>query len=289
MNGWRQIVAEPELGERRRAAAERLRARRHRADGFTTPLPDLPEGEVWVHDDDGELVLWGIPSEGRLRLGDIAPGCRTAADIWQALAGLAAERGWTGQVIFSTFTGDGVLADLPEITGASRIATKMQRRTAGVSVPALRVRPMTEAEYAAYREASTAAYAHELLASGAAEDAQAAQVEAAETNARVLPQGMQTPGQRFWTVLTPDDREAGLLWVHFQEQQAYIYDIEMRPEMRGHGYGTRALRFASVQARELGIEVLALNVFGHNDAARRLYMREDFVETEVVWSAALPA
>lgn len=62
----------------------------------------------------------------------------------------------------------------------------------------------------------------------------------------------------------------------------------MRPSVRGQGYGTQTLRFAAEQARAAGIDVLALNVFGHNDDARRLYTREGFIETEIVWSLATP-
>lgn len=287
MSTWRAVVEEPEFSLRREAARQRLIARRRRADGYDTPLPDLPDGEIWVDADDDGLAIWVIRSDGRLRVGDITVGDHTAPQVWSRLLAFANTHALTGEAIFSTFLGDGVLAELPAASGAMRVATRMQRPTADATAPVVRTRPMTDAEYDAYRDVSADAYAEELRASGAASDLDAARAEAEQSHVRLLPQGLQTPGQKFWTIRTPEDDEAGLLWLHLQDAQAYIYDIEMRPAVRGQGYGTQALRFAAEQAREAGIDVLALNVFGHNDDARRLYTREGFVETEIVWSAPL--
>lgn len=285
MRPWRRVTAADEFAAQRADAVERLRARRRRADGFDTPLRELPAGEIWVHDTEPELTVWLLPGHDRVNIADITGGVLSAQSTWSELVALAAAQGWPGQMIFSTFRGDGELGELPAVSAASRVATKMQQRAEAVAPPIVATRAMTDAEFAAYAARSVNGYAQELLASGAAVDADAARAEASESHARLLPQGLATPGQCFWTILDQHDRPVGLLWIHLQEHQAYIYDIEMRPEARGRGFGTQTLRFAAAQAREAGVEVVALNVFAHNDDARRLYAREGFVETEVAWSA----
>src|SRR5690606_25540597 len=92
-------------------------------------------------------------------------------------------------------------------------------------------------------------------------DAETALAEAEESMARLLPDGLDTPGQRLWTVQDRDAEAVGLLWVHLQEELAFIYDIEMRESVRGLGYGTQTLRAAAE------------------------HTREGFVGTEAIWSA----
>ncbi len=51
---------------------------------------------------------------------------------------------------------------------------------------------------------------------------------------------------------------------------------------RGLGVGGALVRAAVVAARELGAHKLALQVWPHNDVARRLYLRHGFVEEGVL-------
>ena len=107
-NGWTP-VAEPEFSRRRDAARERLRERRRRAEGFDTPLPDLPDGEMWLHDDG--LAVWMLRADDRWRVGDIAVGDHTAAQVWAALLALAKKESLAQTALFSTFLRDGAQAE----------------------------------------------------------------------------------------------------------------------------------------------------------------------------------
>ena len=64
-------------------------------------------------------------------------------------------------------------------------------------------------------------------------------------------------------------------------RQAFLYDIEIRPEHRGRGIGTRAMALLQDEARALGLERIELNVFGGNEGARRLYRSLGYQETFV--------
>ncbi len=46
--------------------------------------------------------------------------------------------------------------------------------------------------------------------------------------------------------------QVGILWVHVEGANAYIYDIEVREEQRRRGYGREILDAGALAARELG-------------------------------------
>ncbi len=80
----------------------------------------------------------------------------------------------------------------------------------------------------------------------------------------------------FWTALAGDEDEpVGLGWVELRRRpsgvSAWIYDIEVEAGRRGEGLGRAILEALHDAARGLGATTMALNVFGHNTAAIRLY------------------
>jgi ribosomal protein S18 acetylase RimI-like enzyme len=52
---------------------------------------------------------------------------------------------------------------------------------------------------------------------------------------------------------------------------AWIYDIEVRPEFRGQGFGRALLTMAEVETANHGVTSIGLNVSGRNTVARNLY------------------
>jgi ribosomal protein S18 acetylase RimI-like enzyme len=52
---------------------------------------------------------------------------------------------------------------------------------------------------------------------------------------------------------------------------AWVFEIEIEPAFRGHGYGRAAMRLAEAEARSRGMTSLGLNVHGQNTVARSLY------------------
>ena len=43
---------------------------------------------------------------------------------------------------------------------------------------------------------------------------------------------------------------------------AWVYDVEIEPAYRGHGYGRRAMLLAEAEARARGMTSIGLNVHG---------------------------
>ncbi len=58
-------------------------------------------------------------------------------------------------------------------------------------------------------------------------------------------------------------------------------------EFRGRGYGRQAMLLAEELARTNGASTMRLNVFGHNNVARRLYWSLGYQETSVHMRKAL--
>lgn len=289
MSGWRRVTSEPERRRRIDRSIERVLQRRSEADGIRARTLRSTDGDFWVRETaDGVEThgVWVLPGGPPVVLADIDARDGDASATWAAIIELAEQAGMPGDVAFSAFRGDRFAAALADAAPVRRVATKMQLDVNGVAPPeGITTRRMTTAEFEEYMARGARDYAEELLASGAVADAETALAEAEESMARLLPDGLDTPGQRLWTVQDRDAEAVGLLWVHLQEELAFIYDIEMRESVRGLGYGTQTLRAAAEHTRDAGLAVLALNVFGSNDAARRLYTREGFVETEAIWSA----
>lgn len=81
-------------------------------------------------------------------------------------------------------------------------------------------------------------------------------------------------GQRIFDVLD-DDVAIGSLWLAKREDgnsgEWFIYDIVIDPEHRGKGLGRSTMQAAEEYVRSEGGTRLALNVFGPNTVARKLY------------------
>lgn len=137
----------------------------------------------------------------------------------------------------------------------------------------LRLEPMTEDQYGRYRDGAEADYARSIAASGSMPLPEAEAKSRADYQ-RLLPAGLGTPGHRLWTVYD-GDVEVGLLWLHTEQKSdglhAFIYDVEVREELRRRGYGRGIMQAVDRWCREAGVVAVGLNVFGHNTGARALY------------------
>ena len=160
----------------------------------------------------------------------------------------------------------------------------------GISI---RLVPMSEGDYARFLEWAVLDYAQAKTQSGRwkPEDAQRL---AAETFQNLLPDGLSTPNQYLLTIRDDNrledsqreiDEPVGFLWFGLQEQDgmtsAYLYEFTILKEYRRRGYGTAALRALEEAVRELGLDRIALHVFGHNEAARALYAKSGYVERNI--------
>jgi ribosomal protein S18 acetylase RimI-like enzyme len=142
-----------------------------------------------------------------------------------------------------------------------------------VTDDALRLRPMTAAEFDAWLPLQVAGYAALIVSSGAM-PAAAAQQKAEADTARMFPRGYGSPGQLLFRVMAGGSA-AGWLWLSVpgpdDPLMAWVYDIEIDPALRGRGIGRAAMVLAEDEARSRGMTSLGLNVHGQNMIARSLY------------------
>ena len=289
MSGWRRIDEPAERDRMLDAAIEHMRELRASAEGQRAPAARMRRGEIWHRTTDaGEITAWTIPDDGRVALAGVSCPPLSPTHLAELIRELGRDAGWQGTWQFGALTDDETMTALATGLDAHRVATKMQLDVRAAPEPVgIRLQPMDDADYAAYRAEADEGYAQERFASGSDATIEAARRVAAEQMAQLLPEAQRTESHRLWTVRDEADQQIGILWVQLREIDAFIYDIEIAEQQRGRGFGTQTLRAAAAETRRAGLPVLRLNVFGSNDAARRLYAREGYRETEVLWSAPI--
>jgi len=138
---------------------------------------------------------------------------------------------------------------------------------------------MTWPQFDAWSDRSIAGFAEQQARSGQSTPDEAFAYARGQF-ASLLPDGLATPLHHFWTV-QDDGRLAGHLWVRVRptasEVEGYVYDIELAPDARGRGLGRLTMQAAEREVAAMGATTMRLNVFGHNEPARRLYRRLGFV------------
>lgn len=147
--------------------------------------------------------------------------------------------------------------------------------------PEVRLAPMTQAQFDVYRAQAEDSYAGSIAASGML-PAEEARRKSAEDFARLLPQGLDSPDQQFWTAYD-GQAEVGMVWLDVSRRSdglhAFGYDFRVSEELRRHGYGRAVVVAAEALCRDRGVVAVGLNVFGHNRVARRLYEQMGFEVT----------
>ncbi|MEU3453214.1 GNAT family N-acetyltransferase [Micromonospora sp. NPDC006766] len=142
----------------------------------------------------------------------------------------------------------------------------------------LRLEPMTDEQYRRYRDDAEVSYAQHIAESGMLPPAEARQ-KARDDYARLLPDGLATEGHHLWTAYD-GDVEVGMFWLNVERKSdgphAFVYDFEVRPELRRKGYGRAIMEAAEARCREWGIVGIGLNVFAANVGARALYEQMGF-------------
>ena len=144
------------------------------------------------------------------------------------------------------------------------------------------IRPLRGDEYDAFVGRGLAFYVNDMVAAGI--DRDVAQAKADKDLPQILPQGLGTPGH-FMYAIEDAGRFAGYLWLCDRDGELghslFVYAIEVDEEFRGRGFGRAAMVFAEEEAKRLGIAKVALNVFGGNEVARRLYLSLGYQETAI--------
>lgn len=139
--------------------------------------------------------------------------------------------------------------------------------------PRLADRPVTQAEYDAWRRQESASFAQNWIERGVPAEQARAKAEASER--RFLPGGLATP-HTWVSHLLRDGEPVGLLWLGRYESEpgegvAFVYDVEVTEGERGKGYGRALMALAERIARDAGETRIGLHVFAGNTPALRLY------------------
>lgn len=146
------------------------------------------------------------------------------------------------------------------------------------------LRPITEAEYAAWLGESVPAYAADKVASGAWPAAGAVGRSRQEFDA-MLPEGLQTPDHYVQAIVDEAGLPVGTLWFATEERGgariAYVYDLKVAPAHRRRGHARRAFCLLEDEARGAGLAGIGLHVFGLNTAAQALYAALGFRPTSI--------
>lgn len=151
---------------------------------------------------------------------------------------------------------------------------------------AVTLRPMTQAEYDLRMPVLMEGYAASLVQAGRA-TAATALAESRRQHAELLPAGLATERMLFLAAVPTgvlDSPPVGWIWVGLPdpaepERPAWIYNIEVDPAHRGHGYGRALLAAVEPLLAAHGVTRLGLNVFADNPVARRLYETTGFAVT----------
>lgn len=141
------------------------------------------------------------------------------------------------------------------------------------------LRPMTDADFAAWCAVIVPDYAAEKVANGAWRPEEALQ-RSQDTLQKLLPLGLGTPGQHLYTLHVAGDA-VGYVWFGAAERDAYLYDLYILPAHRRRGHGRTAMRLLEGEARAHGYGAIALHVFGHNTGARDLYLAAGYAITDL--------
>ena len=163
-----------------------------------------------------------------------------------------------------------------------RTPTGKRRLPAGSPVPV--IRPLRDVEYTAWKRESVLAYARDKVESGAWDDSDAVEKATQEFEA-LLPLGLNTKDNHLFAVLASDGTHVGVLWFAVKDRAkariAYIYNIEIFRGHRRRGHARQALAALEEEVRRLGLQGIALHVFGHNTAAQALYTKLGYAPTNI--------
>jgi GNAT superfamily N-acetyltransferase len=149
---------------------------------------------------------------------------------------------------------------------------------------------MREDEYEAWLPQVRAGYAGSMIDQGGFSPEEA--TARAETQIEELFPGGRPSADQLVFVIEADGEPVGDLWLAEREDMSrrpclFVYDVHVDEAHQGRGYGKAAMLFAEEEARRLGLDRVALNVFGGNEVARRLYLSLGYDENAVAMSKIL--
>jgi ribosomal protein S18 acetylase RimI-like enzyme len=245
------------------------------------PAAGPPEGTQVLAVVDGDAQPVGtfflLPSgQTTVQLGDLVLQDPADAPVVRHLVVDRLRARGTRTLAVGVLAGDPAGAAFVDDPAFEVVATQMQLDLTAPRGPTdpgrLRVRPATAEELTAYFDHAVDGFAEETMQADPSLSREEALKNSREVHEQILPQGLDTPGHDFLVALDAGDgRRVGFTWLFHEERAGFVYDVVVDAAERGRGYGRALMEHAADRLRELGMEVLGLNVFGHNDVARSLY------------------
>ena len=136
----------------------------------------------------------------------------------------------------------------------------------------------------AWRVASTRRHAADMVRVGAW-PLEGAEDRAAALFSRLVPDGRDTAGHEFRSIMAESGEVVGALWFAAEGEvgrgRAFIWDIVIDAKERGHGHGRAAMEALEHLARSLGYDSIRLQVFSDNAVARHLYQAVGYREIDI--------
>ena len=151
----------------------------------------------------------------------------------------------------------------------------------------VQLRPMRDDEFAAWLPQVRDGYAQSMIDHGGFTP-EAARAKAKADTEQLFPGGRPSAEQLVF-VVEADTAPVGELWLAKRDDMSgrpclFVYDVHVDEAHQGRGYGKAAMLFAEEEARRRGVDRVALNVFGRNEVARRLYRSLGYEENAVAMS-----
>jgi ribosomal protein S18 acetylase RimI-like enzyme len=191
------------------------------------------------------------------------------------VAALAAEevvRGWGCERIEASVPAEAEAALKVATALGYVVRNRHMEKPLGDTAPELPVgsrgRPMTPEEFGPWREVDTQSFILSWTERGVPEAE--ARARALQSNATLLPDGIDTAGMAF-SVLEHEGTAVGTLWTGLRDGKAFVYKVESDARHRGRGHGRTLMLLAEAQGVATGLPTIRLNVFAGNTPAERLY------------------
>lgn len=260
---------------------------RHDADGVRTRTFDICDNSRPV----GFLKLTTDPRKGPTtgRVSELALSAAERRRGRGAVAVLAAEevlRHWGCNRVVASVPADaeaalGLAGSLGYAESGRSMVKKLGERP---ELPrGSRVRPMTQAEFPAWRDRGQPLQRRLLREGGV--PAEEVEQRAADAFDALLPQGAFTPHAAL-RVLVYEGEDVGVVWVELEKSprkdaDSYVYEVEVDEAHRGRGHGRTLMLAAEGEALEAGARVLGLHVYAYNTPALNLYASLGYRTVEI--------
>lgn len=148
---------------------------------------------------------------------------------------------------------------------------------------------MNQEEFKQYISYAIEDYAKDKITSGNWSEDEAIDLSR-KSFERLLPKDEKTENNHLLSIFH-NDILVGMIWISQKAptnpSEGFIYDFVIFEQYQGQGYGKKAMKEAEIIAKELGMNKIGLNVFGHNKIARGLYEKMGYEITNITMAKTI--